>query len=72
MGILAAARAFGLAFVPLVLERYDLAILSQYLGHPGVRQLLAGMQSPDFQQQVAALGGYDHTLTGQVFLGAKA
>ncbi len=71
MGILAAAKAFGLAFVPLVLERYDLAILSQHLQHPGIRQLLMGMQSPDFQQQVEALGGYAHTLTGQVFWGTE-
>ncbi len=32
----AAARAFGLGFVPLVSERYDLAIRRQHLDLPGI------------------------------------
>ena len=69
MGILAAAKAFDLAFVPLVLERYDLAILTEFLEHPGVIRLLRAIKSADFQQQLAKLGGYEQSLSGRVFWG---
>lgn len=36
----AASRLFGLSFVPLVSERYDLAIRKQHLDLPGIRVLL--------------------------------
>ncbi len=71
LGIQAAASAFGLAFVPVVLERYDLAIPESNLGHIGVRQLLEAISSPSFRQMVQQLGGYDTSLSGVVVFGEE-
>lgn len=38
MGIYAAAKALGLDFVPLALERYDLVIPTRFLDDPRVRR----------------------------------
>lgn len=65
LGILAAAQAFGLAFVPLVLERYDLAIPTKHLGHPGIVRLLNAVKDEPFREAVERLGGYCLSLSGQ-------
>jgi putative molybdopterin biosynthesis protein len=72
MGILAAAKAFDLAFVPLVMERYDLALRTESLEHKGVARLLRAITSDSFQQRVNQLGGYDASLAGQIFWGGTA
>jgi putative molybdopterin biosynthesis protein len=64
LGILAAARAMGLDFVPVAHERFDLAIPEDYLSAPGVGQVLAVLERDDFRRAVAALGGYDLSRTG--------
>lgn len=64
LGILAAARAMGLDFVPVAHERFDLAIPDEHLAAPGVQQVLAVLERDDFRRAVAALGGYDLSRTG--------
>ena len=59
VGVRAAARAFGLAWVPLEQERYDLVIPDHLLHAPGVIALLDLLESPGLRAQVEALGGYD-------------
>jgi putative molybdopterin biosynthesis protein len=59
VGIRAAARAFGLAWVPLEEERYDLVIPDALLGDPAVEALLDLLRFPALQAQVESLGGYD-------------
>jgi len=64
----AAARLFGLGFVPLVSERYDLAIRRQHLDLPGVRALLDVLSRARFRRELDSLGGYDTTGAGQRLL----
>ena len=66
MGILAAARALDLEFVPLFSERYQLAIPRQHYESALLARVLDILRSDDFAAQVAALGGYDVTDMGQV------
>lgn len=53
-----AAIAFGLAFVPLAEERYDLAIPRASLRDPRVQRLLDVLASGAFRRELSALG-YD-------------
>jgi putative molybdopterin biosynthesis protein len=66
LGILAAARARALDFVPLAMERYDLAMRAETwtsrLGHA----LKAALEGERFRAELAALGGYDSRETGAV------
>ena len=65
-GVLSAARALGMDFVPLSTERYDLAIPKQHYESTLVSPLLSLIRSDEFKGQVDALGGYDTTSTGLV------
>jgi molybdate-binding protein/DNA-binding transcriptional regulator YhcF (GntR family) len=65
LGIRAAARAFGLDFVPLATERYELAIPEQLSDQPGPRAVLATLDEAGFQRTLRELGGYDTAETGQ-------
>ncbi len=66
LGILAAARALGLGFVPLFAERYDLVIPRQHYESALLQPLLALLREPSFARQVEALGGYETGQMGQV------
>ncbi|RYD03269.1 hypothetical protein N752_20775 [Desulforamulus aquiferis] len=59
LGILAAANALELDFVPVVEERYDLCIPGEYWETPYIQRLLEVIATPEFKEQVEALGGYD-------------
>ncbi len=72
LGILAAARALGLDFIPLAEERYDLAIRGDALASAPVRDLLAVMASSGFREVVGALGGYDLRDCGRLLLSPNA
>ncbi|GGL98379.1 substrate-binding domain-containing protein [Deinococcus aerophilus] len=63
----AAARAWGLDFVPLHHERFDLALPAEHLEHPGVQALLGGARLPAFHAELAALGGYDPRHAGELW-----
>jgi len=65
LGILAAARALDLDFIPLVEERYDLLMLKKRLQDSRIQTLLHVIKSPEFKVQATALGGYDLRLSGQ-------
>jgi putative molybdopterin biosynthesis protein len=64
MGILAAARAFGLDFVPVAHEPYDLVLRADGLTDGRLAPLWALLDRDDFRQQVEALGGYSCAQTG--------
>ncbi|MDQ3811751.1 MAG: molybdopterin biosynthesis protein [Chloroflexota bacterium] len=66
LGILAAARALGLEFVPLFSEQYQLAIPREYYASPLLAPLLEIMRSQAFRAQVDALGGYEVANMGEV------
>ncbi len=66
LGILAAARARGLDFVPLAMERYDLAMRPETWDSPLGRALARALESPGFRSALQRLGGYDTRETGKV------
>ncbi len=66
LGILAAARALGLDFVPLFRERYDLIIPREYFESALLAPLLEIIRSERFRQAVEALGGYDASIMGDI------
>lgn len=72
LGILSAARAFGLHFVPLCLEDYDLLIYRKDLTDERVKALLDVLRSTHFAKSVNNLGGYDTSKTGQVVWSSNA
>jgi putative molybdopterin biosynthesis protein len=66
LGILAAARARNLDFVPMEMERYDLAVRPHTWESPMGRALEAALQSDRFRSEMVALGGYDARETGRI------
>jgi putative molybdopterin biosynthesis protein len=67
MGILAAAKALNLDFVPIEEEQYDLIVPSAILDQPNVQAVLETIQSRHFRERVTALGGYDASKSGQLW-----
>jgi putative molybdopterin biosynthesis protein len=66
LGILAAARALGLDFVPLLREQYDLVIPLEHYESDLLQPLLAMIRDPEFGSAVEGLGGYGTGQMGQV------
>ena len=65
-GLRAAAAEYGLAFVPLVRERYFLAVRAKDAGKPPFVRLLDALKSPAFAQRVRRLPGYDCAGAGSI------
>ena len=59
MGVLAAARAFNLDFVPVTSEPYDLVLELGSLDDPLLAPFWELLSSEEFRSAVEALGGYD-------------
>ena len=66
MGILAAARALDLDFIPVARERYDMVIPARLLKDSRIALLLDIIRSDKFREQVLALGGYEVEETGKI------
>jgi putative molybdopterin biosynthesis protein len=66
LGVLSAAGALGLDFVPLLNEQYDLVIPKTHYESELLQPLLALLHDTDFQQAVNALGGYDTSRMGVI------
>ncbi len=59
-----AARAYGLAFVPLAEERFSLVIPAEHAASREVQALLKVLSSPWLLAQLASLPGYDAATCG--------
>jgi molybdate-binding protein/transcriptional regulator with XRE-family HTH domain len=59
-----AARAYGLAFVPLAAERFSLVIPGEHAASREVQALLKVLSSPWLLAQLASLPGYDAATCG--------
>jgi excisionase family DNA binding protein len=70
LAIEAAARAHGLAFIPLATERLDLVVRRRDYFEPPVQALLAFARSSEMREHAEALGGYDVGATGRVVFNA--
>ena len=66
LGILSAARAMHLDFVPLLSERYDLVVPREVYRGELLAPLLELIASAEFRREVEALGGYDTSSMGEV------
>jgi len=66
LGILAAAKALDLDFVPITWEEYELCIPAELEKHAGVQAVLALVKDPKFQTAIAGLGGYDVAEAGRI------
>jgi putative molybdopterin biosynthesis protein len=70
LGIEAAARANGLAFIPLATERIDLIAYRRDAFEPPLQTLFAWSRTAEFGAQATALGGYDVASVGRVVFNA--
>ena len=66
LGILSAASALGLDFIPVGDEQYDLLLLRSFYESPAGATLLSVIRSEEFKQAMESLGGYDTGATGEV------
>ena len=66
LGILSAARAMELDFVPLLTEQYDLVIPSEHYESDLLQPLLSLIRTGEFRSEVDELGGYDTSTMGEV------
>ena len=64
----AVARIFGLHFIPLVSERYDLVVRKRHLDLPRIQNLFDTLSRSDFRRELEGLGGYDTRVAGQRML----
>ncbi|GIX25593.1 MULTISPECIES: substrate-binding domain-containing protein [Caldimonas] len=65
-GIETVARSRGLDFLPLVQERYVLAVLAPSLEQPAVQRLMQALRDPAWQAELATLPGYTPERCGEV------
>jgi putative molybdopterin biosynthesis protein len=65
LGVQAAARAFGLDFVPIAHEPYDLVLERRAAESERLAPLWALMETAEFRAAVEALGGYDTSEMGR-------
>jgi putative molybdopterin biosynthesis protein len=63
-----AARAFGLNFIPLATERYDLVIRRQFAKLPAMQALFDALNRSALRRKLELLAGYDTTHTGDVLV----
>ena len=66
MGIYSAAKLYGLDFIPICIEEYDLIIPDHAWDTPMVQQMLATLRSDAFREKVLALGGYTLENPGEI------
>jgi molybdate-binding protein/DNA-binding XRE family transcriptional regulator len=62
----AAARLFGLGFIPLTNERYDLVVRRKLLDTPAMQNLLDTLSRSKFRRELEGLGGYDARTSGDL------
>lgn len=61
-----AARCFGLGFVPLTVERFDLAFNPESVALPATKALLNELNRSTLKSKLRSFAGYDTSQTGQV------
>lgn len=66
MGIYSAARMYGLAFIPVCTEQYDLLIPDSAWDTPFVQEMLEILRSREFAGKLEELGGYTLQSPGEV------
>ncbi|UCG67746.1 MAG: molybdopterin biosynthesis protein [Deltaproteobacteria bacterium] len=67
LGIMAAARALDLDFIPLLKEQYDLVIPSSLVNDSKIQLLIRVARSEGFKERVKGLGGYNPEKSGALW-----
>lgn len=65
MGIYSAAKMYGLDFLPVCTEEYDLLIPDTAWELPMVQKLIEVLKSEEFHEKLIALGGYEISQPGR-------
>ena len=63
-----AARCFGLDFVPLAVERFDLTFTKASFDLHATRVLMDTLQHSQFRRKLESIAGYDTAHTGEVLM----
>ncbi len=63
-----AARCFGLDFVPLAVERFDVSFAQASLESPAAKALLDVLQRSHFRRKLESIAGYDTAHTGEILM----
>lgn len=66
LAVRAAAQALALEFIPVASEQYDLLFARAFFDSARGAYLAEIMRSDSFKNAVAALGGYDTRLSGEI------
>ena len=66
VGLEAAAKAYGLDFLFLTLERYDLIVKANIFDEVPVQNLISCLKGDQFRLLLNRLGGYDYRESGEV------
>jgi putative molybdopterin biosynthesis protein len=66
LGLEAAALAYGLGFIPLARERYDLVIPAEVWPREPIQALALWLATDAAKTKIMSLGGYDISETGNV------
>lgn len=66
LGVMAAAKAMDLDFIPIAEERYDLVMPAEMLEDERIKYLLEVLRSAEFRTDVERLGGYRTDMCGDV------
>ena len=66
MGILSAAKALDLDFIPVGNEEYDFAVPVKYLELPHVKKFIEVLKSDVFKAKLEELGGYSADNIGKI------
>jgi molybdate-binding protein len=67
LGIMAAARALDLDFIPVLKEQYDLVIPSSLVNDSNIQLLISVARSEGFRERVKGLGGYNPERSGALW-----
>lgn len=66
MGIYSAAQLYGLDFLPICIEEYDIIIPDYAWETPMVTQLVATLKSDTFKEKILSMGGYTIDAPGEI------
>ena len=66
VGLEAAANSYGLDFVPLALEQYDLVIPQRSMENPGIVLFMDWLTDPIAKRRISSFPGYETNRTGNI------
>ncbi len=67
LGIMAAARALDLDFIPVIKEQYDLVVPCSFGDDPKIELIIGVARSREFRERVRGLGGYNPAKSGDLW-----